>query len=78
MKNAIGYGSQEARISVSHATDGELVLQIRRPVDGMRDQLNWICVPLGQLPDLENEVRAVVSERGLSKAANNDPVGLSA
>ena len=59
-ENTIGYGSQEARISVSHVTDGELVLQIRRPVDGTRDQLNWICVPLGQLPDFENEVRAAV------------------
>ena len=75
MKITVGYGSQEARIHVSHVTDGDLVLQIRRPVDGARDRLDWICVPLVQVPSFENEVRAAVNGAGFPRAANDDPVG---
>ena len=73
MKNAVDYGSQEALIRVSHVADGELVLQIRRPVDGARDRLDWICVPLGQVPGLENEVHAAVIGAGFARVANDDP-----
>ena len=66
MKNTIDYGSQEALIRVSHVADGDLVLQIRRPVDGTRDRLDWICVPLDQVPGMQDEVRAaVIGQKGM-------------
>ena len=73
MNNSIGYGSRETKISVSHVTDGNLVFQIRRRIDGKRDRLDWICVPLRQIARLENEAQAAVIEARHPRAANDDP-----
>ena len=73
MKNAIEYGAKDVRMQVSHVTDCDLVLQIRLPIDKKRDRLEWVCVPLEQVPGLETELQSVLTGSKHSKAANDDP-----
>ena len=72
MQRTIGFSSLETRIEVSHVADGELVLRIRRPIDAKRDKLDWVCVPLEQVPGLESELFAVANRAGFPSAANDD------
>ena len=73
MKNAIEYGAEDVRMQVSHVTDRDLVLQIRLPIDKKRDRLEWVCVPLEQVPGLETELQSALSGSRHSKAANDGP-----
>ncbi len=61
MNSTIEYGSEKVRMNVSHVTEHHLVLQIRRPIDDKRDELEWVCVPLEQVPGLEKELRAAAN-----------------
>lgn len=58
MTNTIKYGSEQARMQVSHVTEHELVVQVRLPIDNKHDRLDWISIPLAQVPGLETELRA--------------------
>ena len=73
MKITNEYCAKKAGMHVSHVTERDLVLQIRLPIDKKRDRLEWVCVPLEQVPGLETELRSVVSGSRHSSAANGDP-----
>ena len=73
MKSTVNYGSKEVWMNVSHVTERHLVLQIRLPVDKKRDRLEWVCVPLEQVPDLRS---ALIGSRHPS-AANDDRASAS-
>ncbi len=57
MKKTINYSSEAARMHISHVTERDLVVQIRLPIDKKRDRLEWVCVPLEQVPGLETELQ---------------------
>ena len=78
MKNIVDFDSPEARITLSHVSDGDLVLEIRRPVDDKRDRLDWICVPLAQVSGIVGKAHAATNGAQHSRAANDDQVGSTA
>lgn len=46
MNCTVEYGSEDARMHVSHVTERDPGMPLRLPIDKNRDGLEWVCVRL--------------------------------
>ena len=72
MKSTVNYESEKLQSHVSHITERDLVLQIRLRIDKKRDRLEWVNVPLEQMPGLKKELGSTLCGSMHSNAANDE------